>query len=637
MGLQAGVRSVRGSMAVAAVGAMVATLLAVLGLAATPAFAADNITFRASAQAFFNQPIARVTIPASVRETDGMLLFVTSNKALANVIATPAGWTEEGRRLSSTDTETILYSKVAAANDAGRNVGVDFTATTKSSLILLAYDGTAADPVSAFASAAETVNRATHTTPVAHGGHRRLVRRLLLGGQVRIDHHRLDPSRGSDPAQPRGGHRRRADQLHRLRPQRAVGHRADHRVAPPPAPSRPPRRRCGPSCSRPTRRVNPNVAPVASFTVNCPQATCTVDASGLHRHRARHDRVLRLGLRRRHHRHRRDHDPHLRHQWRRRRSRWSSPTTRAWPSAPTTRTANPVVGGGSQPRARRTTGWSRTARGTTRPCISNGEIWDIEVIPQLNRVFIAGNFTSAANTIAPTTTVNQANLLSYNLQTGLIDTAVPPDVQRRRCTAVEASPDGTQAVRRRLVQHRERGGQAEGRQPQPHHRRAAEHLRLHQQHQQPGHSRWPRPTPRCTSAVASPGSTDSSAPAWPRSTPRPAPSTWRSTTSSPAASASTASSACPSSSSPTTRASCSSCTPAGRSTARTATAWASSTRPPRSCCPGAASCGTRTWAESVASPASTPLTSPPTTPTSSSAADRVATRRRSATPASPTR
>ena len=44
--------------------------------------AGDNITFRAAAQAAANQTTARVTIPASVRETDGMLLFVTSNKAL---------------------------------------------------------------------------------------------------------------------------------------------------------------------------------------------------------------------------------------------------------------------------------------------------------------------------------------------------------------------------------------------------------------------------------------------------------------------------------------------------------------------------------------------------------------------------
>ena len=82
---------------------------------------------------------------------------------------------------------------------------------------------------------------------------------------------------------------------------------------------------------------------------------------------------------------------------------------------------------------------------TNTPRISNGEIWDIEVVPSRNaaRVFIAGSFTSAANTIAPTTTINQADLLSYNLNTGLIDTAFRPTFGGGGVAAVEASPDGT--------------------------------------------------------------------------------------------------------------------------------------------------------------------------------------------------
>ena len=59
------------------------------------------------------------------------------------------------------------------------------------------------------------------------------------------------------------------------------------------------------------------------------------------------------------------------------------------------------------------------------------------------RVFIAGNFTSAANTISPTTTVNQAYLLAYNLNTGLIDTTFRPTFGGGGVNAVEASPDGT--------------------------------------------------------------------------------------------------------------------------------------------------------------------------------------------------
>lgn len=76
------------------------------------------------------------------------------------------------------------------------------------------------------------------------------------------------------------------------------------------------------------------------------------------------------------------------------------------------------------------------------PRISNGEILDIEVVPQLNRVFIAGSFTSIANTTGTTTTVNQRYLASYNYNTGLIDTQFRPTFNGS-VNAVEASPDGT--------------------------------------------------------------------------------------------------------------------------------------------------------------------------------------------------
>ena len=150
------------------VGLVLGSLIVALGLSVlpvTPAAAADVISFRASAQSAATQTTHRVTIPATVRETDALLLFVTGNKANP-VAATPAEWTRVGSRLD-TDMETILYSKVAAANDAGRSQAVVFTASTKATLTLLAYDGTAADPIGTFASAAETVTRTTHTTPGA--------------------------------------------------------------------------------------------------------------------------------------------------------------------------------------------------------------------------------------------------------------------------------------------------------------------------------------------------------------------------------------------------------------------------------------------------------------------------------------
>ncbi len=76
------------------------------------------------------------------------------------------------------------------------------------------------------------------------------------------------------------------------------------------------------------------------------------------------------------------------------------------------------------------------------PRISNGEIFDIEVVPQLNRVFIAGSFSSIQNRTGNTAVVNQAGLASYNMSTGLIDTAFRPSFNGG-VSAVEASPDGT--------------------------------------------------------------------------------------------------------------------------------------------------------------------------------------------------
>jgi hypothetical protein len=77
------------------------------------------------------------------------------------------------------------------------------------------------------------------------------------------------------------------------------------------------------------------------------------------------------------------------------------------------------------------------------PRISNGEIWDIEVIPSLNRVFIAGSFTSIQNnTSTSTTTYNQPYLASYNYSTGLVDSNFRPTFNGG-VSAVEATPDNT--------------------------------------------------------------------------------------------------------------------------------------------------------------------------------------------------
>jgi hypothetical protein len=101
------------------------------------------------------------------------------------------------------------------------------------------------------------------------------------------------------------------------------------------------------------------------------------------------------------------------------------------PSAPATRTANPIIdggGGGTGTQPKPGHNWLVPDRPRTNtPRISDGEIWDLEVVPQLNRVFIAGGFSGGANTTGTNTAfVNQPQLLSYNLTTGLIDTSFRP-------------------------------------------------------------------------------------------------------------------------------------------------------------------------------------------------------------------
>jgi PKD repeat protein len=406
-----------------------------------PPTGGDDISFRGSDQIAWNQTTARAVIPASVRETDGLLLFVTTNLNV-NITSPPAGWTLEGTRLSSNDTETTLYSRVAAANDAGRNAAVTFSTTTKATLTLLAYDGTGADPVADFASAAETVSRATHATPTAD---------VANAGSYVVSYWADKSSSATAGWTLPAGQTQRsivagtgtgrisavASDLNAAAPLGQTAARtATSAVASAKA-------TMWTIVLRNDQATAPNVAPVASFTVTCPTATCTVDGSGstdtapgtvasyawdfgdgstgtgattTHTYATGGAKTITLVV----------------------------TDDRGMASAPATRTANPVVGGGggTQPVPGHTRLVPDLPRNNT-PLINNGEIWDIEVIPSLNRVFVAGNFTSIQNNASGnTTTYNQAGLASYNYQTGLVDASFRPTFNGG-VQAVEASPDGT--------------------------------------------------------------------------------------------------------------------------------------------------------------------------------------------------
>ncbi|MBV9293583.1 MAG: PKD domain-containing protein [Frankiales bacterium] len=108
---------------------------------------------------------ASVVVPATVQAGDEMLLFASSGTT-GITMGTPAGWTLLGTT-SRSNLMTAIYSRQAAAGDAGTTVTVPFSASVRSTLVLGAY-ANAADPVEVDASATD-VSTANHTSPSVTG------------------------------------------------------------------------------------------------------------------------------------------------------------------------------------------------------------------------------------------------------------------------------------------------------------------------------------------------------------------------------------------------------------------------------------------------------------------------------------
>jgi PKD repeat protein len=137
--------------------------------------ASSVIAFRASSAAQTNTTSPKVTVPAAVQSGDVLLLFATSNNGTAPT-AVPAGWALVGDQTAGAgpDIRTRLYEKVATSADASSQLTLTYAAVNKVDLVVAAYSGVdTTTPISAFASAGETVSRTTHTTPgttVANAG-----------------------------------------------------------------------------------------------------------------------------------------------------------------------------------------------------------------------------------------------------------------------------------------------------------------------------------------------------------------------------------------------------------------------------------------------------------------------------------
>jgi PKD repeat protein len=126
----------------------------------------NPIAFRATAGVQVNATSAKITVPATVRAGDGLVLVMTSNSSTVTYGA-PAGWTAVDS-VSTTGITTKVYSKVATAADIGAAVTVTSSAINKMDLRLAAYANTSATaPVATLAKAVDTATVASHTTPTA--------------------------------------------------------------------------------------------------------------------------------------------------------------------------------------------------------------------------------------------------------------------------------------------------------------------------------------------------------------------------------------------------------------------------------------------------------------------------------------
>jgi PKD repeat protein len=138
----------------------------------TVASLASPISYVAAANAVNKSSTTfAVQVPAAVQAGDELLLTLTNNNA--TTATAPAGWQQVGSRALSSDGSTgtsTVWQRLAVDTDRGTLVTVALSGNARAAAMLVAYRGTSTTtPVTASWSAAETVDRAAHTTPSATG------------------------------------------------------------------------------------------------------------------------------------------------------------------------------------------------------------------------------------------------------------------------------------------------------------------------------------------------------------------------------------------------------------------------------------------------------------------------------------
>jgi PKD repeat protein len=126
--------------------------------------ATTPITFVAGAATNGNRTSHAVTVPASVRAGDALVLFFAANTTTPKY-TDPAGWTVIQSR-NGDGTVVRAYCKIATATDAGSTVKVTSSAYAKSDLTVVAYrNASMTNPIAASASKVDNSTGAAHVSP----------------------------------------------------------------------------------------------------------------------------------------------------------------------------------------------------------------------------------------------------------------------------------------------------------------------------------------------------------------------------------------------------------------------------------------------------------------------------------------
>jgi len=399
----------------------------------TAAVIQGQVSFVASASTAGNRNAHTVRIPDAVRPQDRMLLFLTTNSTTGTITDSLPGWTLLQSR-NGNGIRGRAWTKTATAADAGSDVTIAGSEWSKSVVSVAAYRSTGVVAVSASAVRGVDASATSHATPAVPVAKANSWLVNVWGEKSSFTQTWTLPSNVSS--------RTTAASTGNGKVSAIVG---DSNGTVPTGTAAARTATTSSSASRSAMfsivldpgadATSTNEPPLADFTSGCASLTCEFDAS-------------------------RSFDPDgdaLSYTWNFGDGQTATgPTAQHTYASTGTRTVTLTASDGTHTDQATATvtltaplpgpGHNRLVPDIPRtnlPVISDGEIWDIEVVG--NRVYIAGGFASIRNNTATNrTSYAQAYLAAYDLTTGLVDANFRPVFGGNGGPeSVEASPDGT--------------------------------------------------------------------------------------------------------------------------------------------------------------------------------------------------